>query len=629
MVVCAERLRSGAALLGRQLSGDDLDGVFGEALAQMGAQVVGGGDVAAEHHRGVILPEQIFQDRHQPGELGVVALAFEPARLFQQRAERGILGARFDVVVSEGIGTAVEHARGEFLGAVLVGRQAPGGERLRRRGRARGDAAHQRQRAPEGEALAARVATGLFGDSGAVVEHGLEELLPATTEPVGGLGHLTAREQAVIFPGIDVRAAALHVVGGELLTQPVARLALGGGERLEGRLEQREQPVERLLVATVRGGGEQHQVALRVGGQLLEQRVTQMRAVAGRRAGVGLVDDHQLGAGAGEFVAPLLAFDVVQADHGDGMLLEQAHADRQAALQTRGAGGGDRHRREVEAFGQFPDPLLDQVRRAEHGKALDLAAVEQLAGDQQRLDGLADADVVGDQQAHRVELERHQQRHQLIAAGLDADVAEAAEWPGAAAQRQRQRIGQQRGGFAVADVVGRRGVEMCRPDVRFEFQVQPGGVGLGARQRAQVQGLGLAGRQHHPVTAAGADQAAGGVSRCVHGSTQQAALQSGLHVLPAIGDQHDGDGAGRYLIDHPPWLVVKLAELLDTEGGQLRRVLAALGEVAQRGELFVDPIQHVSGAFDAVLRGDEGVQVIEIAQRILGEKDGKAHSLPW
>jgi len=74
---------------------------------------------------------------------------------------------------------------------------------------------------------------------------------------------------------------------------------------------------------------------------------------------------------------------------------------------------------------------------------------------------------------------------------------------------------------------------------------------------------------------------------------------------------------------------VKLAELLDTEGGQLRRVLAALGEVAQRGELFLNPIQHVSGAFDAVLRGDEGVQVIEIAQRILGEKDGKAHSLPW
>ena len=41
--------------------------------------------------------------------------------------------------------------------------------------------------------------------------------------------------------------------------------------------------------------------------------------------------------------------------------------------------------------------LLDQVRRAEHGKALDLAAIEQLAGDQQRFDGLADANVISDQ----------------------------------------------------------------------------------------------------------------------------------------------------------------------------------------------------------------------------------------
>jgi hypothetical protein len=49
---------------------------------------------------------------------------------------------------------------------------------------------------------------------------------------------------------------------------------------------------------------------------------------------------------------------------------------------------------------QFALPLLAQVGRAQHGHALDLAAVEQFACDQSALDGLADADVVGNQQAH-------------------------------------------------------------------------------------------------------------------------------------------------------------------------------------------------------------------------------------
>ena len=53
-------------------------------------------------------------------------------------------------------------------------------------------------------------------------------------------------------------------------------------------------------------------------------------------------------------------------------------------------------------------------------RTVDVAAVEQLARDQAGLDGLADADVVCDQQAHRIELERHQQRHELIGARLDA-----------------------------------------------------------------------------------------------------------------------------------------------------------------------------------------------------------------
>ena len=54
---------------------------------------------------------------------------------------------------------------------------------------------------------------------------------------------------------------------------------------------------------------------------------------------------------------------------------------------------------------QLRDPLIDEVRRAEHREPLDLAAVEKLAGNQSALDCLADAHVVGDQEAHHVELQ--------------------------------------------------------------------------------------------------------------------------------------------------------------------------------------------------------------------------------
>lgn len=81
-------------------------------------------------------------------------------------------------------------------------------------------------------------------------------------------------------------------------------------ERSSGRLakvgsEEGEEGAERLFLATVRGGGDEDDVAARVGGELFQEVVTKMAAAAGVRgvgAGVGLVDDHQLRSGAQEAV---------------------------------------------------------------------------------------------------------------------------------------------------------------------------------------------------------------------------------------------------------------------------------------------------------------------------------------
>jgi len=84
----------------------------------------------------------------------------------------------------------------------------------------------------------------------------------------------------------------------------------------------------------------------------------------------------------------------------------------------------------VELFVQLLLPLLGEMRRAQHGESANLAAVKQFASDDRRLNSLADADIIGNQQAHGIELQRHHQRHELVGPRLDGDTSEAAERAG-------------------------------------------------------------------------------------------------------------------------------------------------------------------------------------------------------
>ena len=92
-----------------------------------------------------------------------------------------------------------------------------------------------------------------------------------------------------------------------------------------------------LVLAAVRRGGDQDQVPARVVGEAAQQLVALVRPrgadAAGADAGVGLVDDHQLGAGAQEVVAAAVGLDEVGRDDDVRVALEERLADRQAALQ--------------------------------------------------------------------------------------------------------------------------------------------------------------------------------------------------------------------------------------------------------------------------------------------------------
>ena len=135
--------------------------------------------------------------------------------------------------------------------------------------------------------------------------------------------------------------------------------------------------------------------------------------------------------------------DEVGGNHREGMPIEDRDAEGKIAFETLDRARENELRLDVELLRELALPLLGQMRRAEHRDSTDLAAIEQLPRDETRFDGLPDADVVRDEHAHRIELERHHQRHELIRPGLDGDAAEAAERTGGRAGRQARRVAQQ------------------------------------------------------------------------------------------------------------------------------------------------------------------------------------------
>ena len=241
---------------------------------------------------------------------------------------------------------------------------------------------------------------------------------------------------------------------------------------------------------------------------------------AGERAAVRLVHDHELRTLEGEVLGAAGRLDEVGGDHRAGMPLEDRDPEGQIAFEALDGARQHELRFEVELLRQLPLPLLRQVRRAEHRDPADLAAIEQLARDEARLDGLADAHVVGDEQAHRVEPEGHHQRHELVGPGLDGDAAEAAERAGGGAGRETRRVAQPPARGEVPEVFPAGQPERRRFD-RLHRRQQAGDLLVepadGTEHQQFVRGFG----QDHPFPAPRLDEGArlgeGGGAHAVEG----------------------------------------------------------------------------------------------------------------
>ena len=190
---------------------------------------------------------------------------------------------------------------------------------------------------------------------------------------IGLLLFQTVRKCRVGFQVVaDVAAPPLDEEPSQVF--PLFAVVIAGkiaGQGGELGVQQPEQRAEAFFVAGVRRGGDQHDVAIGIGGQgfhdlvpLLPRPATAWLRLGG--AGLGLVHDDQFGAGSDEVVATRFALDVVQGHHYEGKHVEDATV---AAIAVEAPGGAGEHQFgfDMKLLPQLILPLFGQMGWAEHG----------------------------------------------------------------------------------------------------------------------------------------------------------------------------------------------------------------------------------------------------------------------
>ena len=229
------------------------------------------------------------------------------------------------------------------------------------------------------------------------------------------------------------------------------RLVLREVERPQ-QLEEAEEPVH--VVVERDRGEEQHVPAAR--GDRLDRAPGRVARVTGRPAqAVGFVDDQQVDAGVdAELGQPRLRDERLDRHDRAPVHVERIEA---RAILARHVGEPlvvEQHEDLVVLAPQLAEPLDRQSVGRDHEAALGAAGPQEAAQDQARLDGLAEAHLVGEEPPHRVGRARARGRVELVGEEPDATAEEGAEALRFAPLEEVQRV------EAVREVLD--GVEVAR-----------------------------------------------------------------------------------------------------------------------------------------------------------------------
>jgi hypothetical protein len=147
-----------------------------------------------------------------------------------------------------------------------------------------------------------------------------------------------------------------------------------------------------------------------------------------------LVDDECVPSAGCDGRQHFRALDVIRRRHGHRLCRPRVHAERQRRGQLAQPLSVDARSLDAEARLQLVNPLVAESRGREHEHALDPASTEQLAEDQAGLNGLAEPDFVGEQDARPTAGLHGQRGLELVRHDLDAGRLRVSE-------RSRRRIG--------------------------------------------------------------------------------------------------------------------------------------------------------------------------------------------
>ena len=223
---------------------------------------------------------------------------------------------------------------------------------------------------------------------------------------VDGVGLALGKERRAVELDQLLLHHAAHEVGGIHLVDAVAELAVEAVG-----VEQRQEKLEVLLLAVVRRGGHQQQVARVLAELLREAEAAGLFELRAEEVGgelVGFVEDDQVPAGGAElFLQLLVARHLVEADDQLMMVFERIAA-RRGLLQKRRVDA----ELQTELLEQLVAPLLDEAAGSDDENAAGVGAHDEFADVEPGHDRLARAGVVGQDEAQRLA-----RQHRLVDGG--------------------------------------------------------------------------------------------------------------------------------------------------------------------------------------------------------------------
>ena len=245
----------------------------------------------------------------------------------------------------------------------------------------------------------ALVGTRALSHCKAIVEYGILECRKITCQREWRFLGFMFRKGTLFVPAVlNVGAASLN----KMLRQS-ARVALSGvtiasiGPALQILVHKAKQTIVGYSVAAVGRCCQEEHMPFAFCGKALKQTKALVLATFIADAGMRLIDNDEGRASSGKIVPATVSLYVIEADDSKRICLEQALRCGQAPFEAPRSGCTHGYSVDIKLLAKLADPLIDQVRRTQHGKAVNGPAVQPFAQEHARVKRRADTDVVSDQ----------------------------------------------------------------------------------------------------------------------------------------------------------------------------------------------------------------------------------------